>query len=65
MVSDERVIMGSYMGSSVPQRDIPHFADQFITGKLPIDRLLTAQSRSTNSTPASTSSTTANSFARF
>ena len=43
MVSDERVIMGSYMGSSVPQRDIPHFAEQFMMGKLPVDRLLTAQ----------------------
>jgi alcohol dehydrogenase len=43
MVSDERVIMNSYMGSSVPQRDIPHFAEQFMIGKLPVDRLLTAQ----------------------
>ena len=43
MVSDERVVMGSYMGSSVPQRDIPHYAEQFLTGKLPVDRLLTVQ----------------------
>jgi alcohol dehydrogenase len=43
LVSDERVIMGSYMGSSVPQRDIPHYAEQFMTGKLPVDRLLTVQ----------------------
>ena len=34
LVSDERVIMGSYMGSSVPQRDIPHYAEQFMTGKV-------------------------------
>jgi alcohol dehydrogenase len=43
MVSDERIIMGSYMGSSVPQRDIPYYAKQFVTGKLPVDRLLTAE----------------------
>jgi alcohol dehydrogenase len=34
---------GSYMGSSVPQRDICLYAEQFMTGKLPADRLLTVQ----------------------
>lgn len=43
MVSDERVIKGSYMGSSDPQRDIPYFAQEFASGRLPVDRLLTDQ----------------------
>jgi alcohol dehydrogenase len=43
MVADERVIKGSYMGSSVPSRDIPKFAEAFLAGQLPMDRLLTDQ----------------------
>jgi alcohol dehydrogenase len=43
MVSDERVIKGSYMGSSDPQRDIPLLALEFADGRLPVDRLLTDQ----------------------
>lgn len=41
LVGDERVIKGSYMGSSVPQRDIPKYIDHFLAGRLPIDRLRT------------------------
>jgi alcohol dehydrogenase len=43
MVSDERVIKGSYMGSSDPQRDIPLLVREFAGGRLPVDRLLTDQ----------------------
>jgi alcohol dehydrogenase len=43
MVSDERVIKGSYMGSSDPRRDIPYLAEEFVGGRLPVDRLLTDQ----------------------
>jgi len=39
LVSDERQIRGSYMGSAVPQRDIPRFLALFQRGKLPVDRL--------------------------
>ncbi len=39
MVSDERVIKGSYMGSCVPQRDIPRFMDLYLAGRLPVDQL--------------------------
>ena len=39
MVADERVIKGSYMGSAVPERDIPRFVSLFLDGKLPVDRL--------------------------
>jgi alcohol dehydrogenase len=39
MVSDERTIKGSYMGSCVPQRDIPRFMELYLAGRLPVDRL--------------------------
>jgi alcohol dehydrogenase len=39
LVSDERVIAGSYMGSCVPRRDIPLFVELYRRGRLPIDRL--------------------------
>ncbi|MEJ0071410.1 MAG: zinc-dependent alcohol dehydrogenase family protein [Pseudomonadota bacterium] len=39
LVSDERTIKGSYMGSCVPKRDIPRFIELYKRGKLPIDRL--------------------------
>lgn len=39
MVGDEKSIRGSYMGSCVPARDIPHFIGLYQDGRLPIDRL--------------------------
>ena len=39
MVSDERTIKGSYMGSCIARRDIPRFLDLFMAGKLPVDKL--------------------------
>jgi alcohol dehydrogenase len=39
MVSDNRTIKGSYMGSCVPRRDIPRFLSLYKQGKLPVDRL--------------------------
>jgi alcohol dehydrogenase len=39
LVSDERSIQGSYMGSCVPQRDIPRLVGLYKRGKLPIQRL--------------------------
>lgn len=41
LVADERVIKGSYMGSAVPDRDIPRFVSLFLDGKLPVGRLRT------------------------
>lgn len=41
VVADERTVKGSYMGSCVPQRDIPRFISLYRAGKLPVDRLLT------------------------
>ncbi|WP_295042550.1 zinc-binding dehydrogenase [uncultured Paracoccus sp.] len=41
IVADERTVRGSYMGSCVPQRDIPRFIRMYRAGILPVDRLLT------------------------
>jgi len=40
LVSGEKSIMGCYMGSCVPVRDIPRFIQHYRQGRLPIDRLL-------------------------
>lgn len=42
LVGEERTIKGSYMGSSVPSRDIPRYIDLFLKGRLPVDRLLSS-----------------------
>ena len=39
MVSDEKSIRGSYMGSCVPPRDVPAFIELYKQGRLPIDQL--------------------------
>ena len=39
LVSEEKAIKGSYMGSSVPQRDVPRFLDLYRQGKLPVNKL--------------------------
>ncbi len=41
LVAEERTIRGSYMGSAVPQRDIPRYVALYRAGRLPVDRLLT------------------------
>ncbi|HEU4656636.1 MAG TPA: zinc-dependent alcohol dehydrogenase family protein [Capillimicrobium sp.] len=41
LVAEERTLRGSYLGSSVPARDLPRFIDLFRGGHLPVDRLLT------------------------
>jgi Zn-dependent alcohol dehydrogenase len=39
LVGDEKAIRGSYMGSCVPERDVPAFIELYKQGRLPIDRL--------------------------
>ncbi len=39
MVSDERTVKGSYMGSCVPARDVPRYLSLFRRGRLPVERL--------------------------
>jgi len=43
LVAEGRTIVGSYMGSSEPQRDIPLFLDLWRAGKLPIESLITSR----------------------
>ena len=40
LVSQEKAIRGSYMGSCVPVRDIPRFISLYEQGRLPVDRLI-------------------------
>ena len=37
----EKTLRGSYVGSCVPKRDIPRFADLMMQGRLPIEKLMT------------------------
>lgn len=37
--AEERTLMGSYMGSCVPQRDVPRFLRMYRAGLLPVDLL--------------------------
>jgi alcohol dehydrogenase len=40
IVAEERTIRGSYLGSCVPQRDVPRYIDWYRAGRLPVNRLL-------------------------
>jgi alcohol dehydrogenase len=42
LVAEGRTIVGSYLGSSVPARDIPIFVDLWRAGKLPVERLISS-----------------------
>ncbi|MFQ5932323.1 MAG: zinc-dependent alcohol dehydrogenase family protein [Nitrospiraceae bacterium] len=39
LVAEERTLMGSYMGSAVPKRDVPRFIKMYQSGLLPVDLL--------------------------
>ena len=43
LVAEERTIKGSYLGSAVPARDIPHYIALYHAGKLPVDKLITSR----------------------
>jgi len=43
LVAEGRSIVGSYLGSSVPTRDIPRFAQMWREGRLAMERLITSQ----------------------
>ncbi len=40
LVGDAKTIMGSYMGSSIPARDVPRYIALWRAGRLPVERLL-------------------------
>jgi alcohol dehydrogenase len=44
LVGDGKTLMGSYMGSSVPARDIPRYIALWRAGRLPVEKLLTSTS---------------------
>ncbi|MFA5939254.1 MAG: zinc-dependent alcohol dehydrogenase family protein [Sinimarinibacterium sp.] len=41
LVTEERTVKGSYMGSAVPTRDLPRYIALYRSGRLPVDKLLT------------------------
>lgn len=41
LVAEERTLKGSYIGTSVPSRDLPRYLALYKRGRLPVDRLLT------------------------
>jgi alcohol dehydrogenase len=43
LTSGARSIVGSYLGSSVPARDIPRYADLWRQGTLPVERLISGR----------------------
>jgi alcohol dehydrogenase len=42
LVGDAKTLMGSYMGSAIPSRDIPRYIALWRSGRLPVERLLTS-----------------------
>jgi alcohol dehydrogenase len=42
LVGEGKTLMGSYMGSAIPARDIPRYIALWRAGRLPVDRLLTS-----------------------
>ena len=45
LVVEERTLKGSYIGSCVPRRDLPHYVALFQAGRLPVDQLLSHRLR--------------------
>lgn len=45
LVAGGKTLMGSYMGSSIPARDIPRYIGLWRAGRLPVERLLTSVSK--------------------
>jgi alcohol dehydrogenase len=41
LVAEERTIKGSYIGTCVPQRDLPRYIELYQLGRLPVNRLMT------------------------
>lgn len=42
-VAEGRSLIGSYLGSSVPSRDIPQFVELWRAGRLPVEKLVSAR----------------------
>ena len=45
LTAEARTIVGSYLGSAVPSRDIPRYAALWREGRLPVERIISARIR--------------------
>ncbi|MCW4386047.1 alcohol dehydrogenase catalytic domain-containing protein [Salinibacterium sp. SYSU T00001] len=43
LVAEARTIVGSYLGSAVPERDIPRYAQLWREGRLPVEKLISSR----------------------
>ena len=43
LVGEERTLKGSYIGTCVPSRDLPHYVELYRRGRLPVDRLMSGR----------------------
>jgi alcohol dehydrogenase len=43
LVAQARTIVGSYLGSALPQRDIPRYVDLWRSGRLPVEQLISSR----------------------
>jgi alcohol dehydrogenase len=43
LVAEERTLKGSYIGTCVPQRDLPRYIELYQRGKLPVNRLMSSR----------------------
>jgi alcohol dehydrogenase len=43
LVAEERTVKGSYIGTCVPNRDLPRYIELYRRGKLPVDRLMSGR----------------------
>jgi alcohol dehydrogenase len=43
LVTEERTVKGSYIGTCVPMRDLPRYVSLYRQGRLPVDRLMTGR----------------------
>jgi alcohol dehydrogenase len=43
LVTEARTIVGSYLGSAVPQRDIPRYVELWRAGRLPVEELISTR----------------------
>lgn len=45
ITAEARTVVGSYLGSAVPSRDIPTYAEMWRSGKLPVEKLISHRIR--------------------
>ncbi|MBF6478860.1 zinc-binding dehydrogenase, partial [Nocardia cyriacigeorgica] len=43
ITAEARTVVGSYLGSAVPARDIPRYAQMWREGRLPVDKLISSR----------------------